>query len=231
MIELQNICYSLDDKQILKNINLKFNNGITVITGPNGAGKSTLAKIIMGIIKPTSGRILYNGQDITDFSITQRAKMGFSFAFQQPVKFKGLKVSDLLRLASSDKNASLAQYLTSVGLCSKQYLSRELNGELSGGELKRIEITSVLARNTQVNIFDEPEAGIDLWSFSGLVNTFKDFQAKNNTIFIMISHQEKMFELAENIVLISNGEVIQTGKREEIQDLGKLYKSCKGCGV
>ncbi len=231
MIELQNICYSLDDKQILKNINLKFNHGITVITGPNGAGKSTLAKIIMGIIKPTSGRILYNGQDITDFSITQRAKMGFSFAFQQPVKFKGLKVSDLLRLASSDKNASLAQYITSVGLCSKQYLSRELNGELSGGELKRIEIASVLARNTQVNIFDEPEAGIDLWSFSGLVNTFKDFQAKNNTIFIMISHQEKMFELAENIVLISNGEVIQTGKREEIQDLGKLYKSCKGCGV
>lgn len=230
MLELQNICYELNDKQILNNINLTFDKGITVITGPNGAGKSTLVKVIMGIIKPTSGRILFNGQDITDFDITQRAKMGFSFAFQQPVKFKGLKVSDLLRLASADKKVSLAPFLTSVGLCSKQYLNRELNGELSGGELKRIEIASVLARNSQVNIFDEPEAGIDLWSFSGLVGTFKEFQKKNNTIFIMISHQEKMIELAENIVLISNGEVVKRGKIED-QDLGNFYKSCKGCGV
>ena len=230
MLELQNICYELNDKQILNNINLTFDKGITVITGPNGAGKSTLVKVIMGIIKPTSGRILFNGQDITDFDITQRAKMGFSFAFQQPVKFKGLKVSDLLRLASADKKVSLAPFLTSVGLCSKQYLNRELNGELSGGELKRIEIASVLARNSQVNIFDEPEAGIDLWSFSGLVGTFKEFQKKNNTIFIMISHQEKMIELAENIVLISNGEVVKQGKIED-QDLGNFYKSCKGCGV
>lgn len=230
MLELQNICYELNDKQILNNINLTFDKGITVITGPNGAGKSTLVKVIMGIIKPTSGRILFNGQDITDFDITQRAKMGFSFAFQQPVKFKGLKVSDLLRLASADKRVSLAPFLTSVGLCSKQYLNRELNGELSGGELKRIEIASVLARNSQVNIFDEPEAGIDLWSFSGLVGTFKEFQKKNNTIFIMISHQEKMIELAENIVLISNGEVVKQGKIKD-QDLGNFYKSCKGCGV
>lgn len=230
MIELKDICYSQDNKQILKNINLIFDKGITVITGPNGAGKSTLAKIIMGIVNPTSGQILFNGQDITNFTITERAKMGISFAFQQPVKFKGLKVSDLLKIANKDKQVALSKYLASVGLCSKEYLSRELSNELSGGELKRIEIASVLARNTEVSIFDEPEAGIDLWSFSNLVKTFEQFQKENNGIFIMISHQEKMINLAEKIVLLSNGEVERVGTKQEIMP-SLTAKSCKGCEV
>ena len=232
MIELKNICYKIDDKQILKDINLNLDEGITVITGPNGAGKSTLAKIIMGIIKPTSGSIFYNGQDITDFSITQRAKIGFSFAFQQPVKFKGLKVSDMLRLACGDKTKPLAPYLTSVGLCAKQYLNRELSGELSGGELKRIEIATVLARASKVNIFDEPEAGIDLWSFTNLVKTFEEFQKQTSSIFIMISHQEKMIELAQNIILLKDGVVENYGKKQDVMsNLNSSVKSCKGCGV
>lgn len=232
MIELRNICYEHDGKQILKNINLKFNNEITVITGPNGAGKSTLAKIIMGIIKPTSGSVLYNDQDITDFSITQRAKIGFSYSFQQPVKFKGLRVCDILRIANAKKDVALSKYLKSVGLCSREYMTRELSGDLSGGELKRVEIATVLARNTQVNIFDEPEAGIDLWSFGNLVETFSKFQKEINGIFIMISHQEKMINLANKIVLLNAGQVEKLGKKEEILPfLSNANKSCKSCGV
>ena len=232
MIELKNICFFSEGKQILKDINLVFNNEITVITGPNGAGKSTLAKILMGIVKPTSGSIFYNGQDITNFSITERAKMGFSFAFQQPVKFKGLKVRDVLKIANKQKDVALSRYLKNVGLCSKEYMSRELSGELSGGELKRIEIATVLARNTNVNIFDEPEAGIDLWSFNNLVKTFQDFQKETNGIFIMISHQEKMIELANKIVLLNSGQVEKIGTKQEVMPLIlNLNKSCKGCGV
>ena len=190
MLELIDICYATNGKQILDNINLKFSDEIAVITGANGAGKSTLAKIVMGILKPTSGKILYNGQDITDFSITERAKMGIAFAFQQPVKFKGLRVMDMLRLASKQKNVSLNAYLGDVGLCAKDYLTRELSGELSGGELKRIEIASVLARKAKVTIFDEPEAGIDLWSFTNLVQTFRHFQDSTKGVMIIISHQE-----------------------------------------
>ena len=232
MIEVKNICYTLEGKQILDNVSLTFNDGITVITGPNGAGKSTLVKIIMGLVKPTSGSVFYNGQDITNLTITQRAKMGLSFAFQQPVKFKGLKVRDLLKIANGDKNVSLATYLTSVGLCAKEYLNRELSGDLSGGELKRIEIASALARNTNVVMFDEPEAGIDLWSFNGLVNTFKDFQEKHNSTIIMISHQEKMIDLADTLVLIADGKVVKVGTKQEVNDLlQSSVKSCKGCGV
>lgn len=231
MIELKNICYSQDGKVILDNINLTFSNGITVITGPNGAGKSTLVKIIMGIITPTSGSVLFNGQDITNMSITERARMGFSFAFQQPVKFKGLKVKDLLKIANKE-NTSLVSFLSSVGLCAKDYLYRELNSELSGGELKRIEIASVLARKTKVNMFDEPEAGIDLWSFAGLEKTFKQFQSENNSIMILISHQEKMIELAEKLVLLVSGKVEKVGTKDEILPMLKnQVKSCKGCGV
>ena len=232
MIEHKNICYFLDGKQILDNINLIFDEGISVVTGPNGAGKSTLVKIIMGLIKPTSGSVFFDGQDITEFSITQRAKLGLSFAFQQPVKFKGLKVRDLLKIANQNKNVSLANYLSGVGLCAKEYLNRELSGELSGGELKRIEIASVLARNTKVCMFDEPEAGIDLWSFSGLVNTFKSFQEQNKNIVIMISHQEKMIELADKLVLLSDGKVEKVGTKEQVMPLLKTsVKSCRGCGV
>lgn len=232
MIEVKDICYTLDGKQILDNVNLIFDEGITVITGPNGAGKSTLVKIIMGLVKPTSGSIFFNGQDITNYSITQRAKMGLSFAFQQPVKFKGFKVRDMLKIANQDKNTSLATYLSSVGLCAKEYLNRELSGDLSGGELKRIEIASVLARNSKVTMFDEPEAGIDLWSFNGLVNAFKQFQDSNKGVVIMISHQEKMINLAEKIVLIADGKVQKVGTKKEVEELlASSVKSCKGCGV
>ena len=232
MIELKDICFESDGKQILKNINLKFDNEITVITGPNGAGKSTLAKILMGIIKPTSGSIFYNGQDVTNFTITERAKMGFSFAFQQPVKFKGLRVCDILKIANAKKDVALSKYLKNVGLCSKEYMTRELSGDLSGGELKRIEIATVLARGTKVNIFDEPEAGIDLWSFNNLVKTFEDFQNEVNGIFIMISHQEKMIELANKIILLNAGKVEKIGTKDEVMPLLlNINKSCKGCGV
>lgn len=231
MIELKNICFRQDNKVILDNISLNFSSGITVITGPNGAGKSTLLKIIMGILTPTSGSVIFDGQDITNMSITQRARLGFSFAFQQPVKFKGLKVKDLLKIANKE-NTSLVGYMSSVGLCAKDYLYRELNSELSGGELKRIEIASVLARKTSVNMFDEPEAGIDLWSFSGLEKTFKQFQSENNSTMILISHQEKMIELADKLVLLSGGEVKNVGTKDEVLPMLKnQVKSCKGCGV
>ncbi len=229
MLELIDICYATNGKQILDNINLKFSDEIAVITGANGAGKSTLAKIVMGILKPTSGKILYNGQDITDFSITERAKMSIAFAFQQPVKFKGLRVMDMLRLASKQKNASLNAYLGDVGLCAKDYLTRELSGELSGGELKRIEIASVLARKAKVTIFDEPEAGIDLWSFTNLVQTFRNFQNSTQGTMIIISHQEKMIELADKIIVLNSGKVEKIGKKDEIMPTLSI-KSCNGCG-
>ena len=229
MLKLQDVCYSAMGKQILKDINLTFSDEIIVITGANGAGKSTLAKIIMGILKPTSGKIFYNDQDITDFSITERAKMGIAFAFQQPVKFKGLKVLDILRLSSSEKGKSLSTYLSDVGLCAKEYLTRELSGELSGGELKRIEIASVLARKCPITIFDEPEAGIDLWSFSNLVQTFKNFQNQVKGTMILISHQEKMIEIADTIIVMKEGKVEKVGKNHEILPTLSI-KSCKGCG-
>lgn len=193
MLELQNICYQVNDedgdKEILRNVNLKIDDHFVVITGPNGGGKSTLAKMIAGIVRPTSGKILLDGEDITELSITERAKKGISFAFQQPVRFKGLTVMDLIRLAAG-KEISVSDacnYLSEVGLCAKEYINRELNDSLSGGEMKRIEIAMILARGTKFSIFDEPEAGIDLWSFQNLIQVFEKMYQKIQGNILIIS--------------------------------------------
>ena len=198
MLELQNICYQVNDedgdKEILRNVNLKIDDHFVVITGPNGGGKSTLAKMIAGIVRPTSGKILLDGEDITELSITERAKKGISFAFQQPVRFKGLTVMDLIRLAAG-KEISVSDacnYLSEVGLCAKEYINRELNDSLSGGEMKRIEIAMILARGTKFSIFDEPEAGIDLWSFQNLIQVFEKMYQKIQGNILIISHQERI---------------------------------------
>ena len=219
MLELQNISYMVDDdnKEILRDINLAFDEKFVAITGPNGSGKSTLAKIIAGILKPTSGKILLDGEDITDLNITERAKKGISYAFQQPVKFKGLKVKDLMSIASGD-------ILSQVGLCARDYINRELNGSLSGGELKRIEIAMIKARATKLSVFDEPEAGIDLWSFNSLIHVFEDLHEKTDGTILIISHQERLLEIADRIIVINDGLVEKSGKGEEvIPEL--LYKS------
>lgn len=223
MIELVNICYEKDNKKILDNINLKFDSNFTVITGPNGSGKSTLAKIIMGILKPTSGKVLFNGIDITDYSIDKRAKEGISFSFQQPVKFKGLTVYDLIRLSSSEELdfISCCDVLSKVGLCAREYIGREIDDSLSGGELKRIEIATIVVRNSKVNIFDEPEAGIDLWSFNNLINVFKELRNKNNCKTIIISHQERIISIADKIILLENGKV-----NDSALDKIEFNKSC-----
>ena len=234
MLELQNISYIVDDegkgKDILKNVSLKLDdNKFFVITGPNGGGKSSLAKIIAGIYKPTSGKIIYNGTDITDMSITDRAKLGIGFAFQQPVRFKGLTVKDLLELAAGkEMKASACDYLSEVGLCAHDYINREINASLSGGELKRIEIAITIARGTKLTIFDEPEAGIDLWSFTNLINVFEDLKKKTMGSIIIISHQERIINIADELILIANGEVVKQGSKEEIMPLftGTSFK-CK----
>lgn len=234
MLELQNISLTVSDdidenKEILKNVNLKIEDRFVAITGPNGGGKSTLAKVIAGIRKPSSGKILLDGVDITDMSITERAKLGVSFAFQQPVRFKGITVKDLIRLASG-KNLTTAQaceYLSEVGLCARDYIEREVNGSLSGGELKRIEIAMIIARGTKLSIFDEPEAGIDLWSFQNLIQVFeKMYQDINGTILI-ISHQERILNIADKIVVMANGEVADMGEKSQI--LPELLKGSAGC--
>ena len=211
MIELIDISYEKDNKKILDNVNIKFEDNFTVITGPNGSGKSTLAKIIMGIIKPTSGKILFNGEDITNYSIDKRAKAGISFSFQQPVKFKGITVYDLIKISSGyDMTLSEAcDVLSKVGLCAKEYINREVDDSLSGGELKRIEIASVFVRNSIVNIFDEPEAGIDLWSFNNLIKLFKSLREKNNSKTIIISHQERIISNSDKVILLENGKVVK----------------------
>ena len=209
MIELVNVSYEKDNKKILDNINIKFDDNFTVITGPNGSGKSTLAKIIMGILKPTSGKVLYNGVDITNYSIDKRAREGISFSFQQPVKFKGITVYDLIRLASSNEMdfISCCDVLSKVGLCAREYINREVDDTFSGGELKRIEIATIMVRNSKVNIFDEPEAGIDLWSFNNLIDVFKDLREKNNSKTIIISHQERIINIADKAILLQNGKI------------------------
>ena len=209
MIELVNVCYDKDNKKILDNINIKFDDNFTVITGPNGSGKSTLAKIMMGILKPTSGKVLFNGEDITNYSIDKRAKEGISFSFQQPVKFKGLTVYDLIRLSSSNELdfSSCCEILAKVGLCARDYINREVNSTLSVGELKRIEIATIIARNSKLNIFDEPEAGIDLWSFNNLIKVFKELREKNNSKTIIISHQERIINIADRVVLLEGGKI------------------------
>ncbi|MDO5476528.1 MAG: ATP-binding cassette domain-containing protein [Eubacteriales bacterium] len=229
MLELQNISFGVTEessagsvnKEILNDISLTIeDNKFVVITGPNGGGKSTLAKVIAGIEKPTSGRILFDGQDITDMSVTDRAKAGISFAFQQPVRFKGIQVLDLIRLASGNKRMSPAdacKYLAEVGLCAKDYINREVNASLSGGELKRIEIATVLARGTRLSVFDEPEAGIDLWSFQNLIQVFEKMRSLiHDSSIMIISHQERILEIADEIVVLREGSIAAHGAKDEI---------------
>ncbi len=235
MLELKDISFQVNDetadKEILKNINLKIEDRFVAITGPNGGGKSTLAKLIAGIVTPTSGQILLDGEDITGLSITERARKGISFAFQQPVRFKGLTVKDLITLASG-KDISISQacsYLSEVGLCAKDYIDREVNDSLSGGELKRIEIAMIIARGTKLSIFDEPEAGIDLWSFNNLIQVFENMYRKINGSILIISHQERILNIADRIIVIADGEVSAAGSREEV--LPKLLGSSEDCST
>ena len=219
MLELCNVSFEVDGKKILNNISLTIeDNRFTVITGPNGGGKSTLAKLIMGIEQPTDGTILFDGEDITAMSIDERAKRKIGYAFQQPPRFKGMSVRKLLSLAhGKDLDEEVCcSYLTDVGLCSKDYLNRDVDASLSGGEVKRIEIASILARDLKLSIFDEPEAGIDLWSFAKLVETFQQLQKESRQSIILISHQERIMQLADEIVIIENGQIKPKGTRDEI---------------
>lgn len=234
MLELQHISYDVeqdgDNKGILRDINLTINERFVAITGPNGGGKSTLAKVIAGIYKPTTGRILLDGEDITDLDITQRAQKGISFAFQQPVRFKGLTVKDLITLASG-KNIGVPEacnYLSEVGLCAKDYIDREVDASLSGGELKRIEIAMIMARGTKLSVFDEPEAGIDLWSFSNLIQVFEHLHEKIQGSILIISHQERILNIADRIIVLADGKVQQDGTRKDILPglLGEAPSMC-----
>ncbi|MBQ9464806.1 MAG: ATP-binding cassette domain-containing protein [Lachnospiraceae bacterium] len=235
MLELKDINFQVEedakDKEILKHIDLTIEDGFVAITGPNGGGKTTLAKVIAGVIKPTSGRIIFDGTDITDMTITERAQAGISFAFQQPVRFKGLTVFDLIKLAhGTDLSLSEAcTYLSDVGLCARDYVNREVNASLSGGELKRIEIAMIIARGTKLSIFDEPEAGIDLWSFNNLIRVFENMQEKTHGSIIIISHQERILNIADRIIVLANGEVANQGTRDEI--LPTLLDSEAACSV
>ncbi len=218
MLELQNVSYSVSGKDILKHIDLKIDDRFVAITGPNGSGKSTLAKVVAGIIQPTEGRILLDGVDITDWSVTERAKNGISFAFQQPVRFKGITVKDLISLAAG-KNTNISEacnYLSEVGLCAKDYINREVNASLSGGELKRIEIAMINARGTRLSVFDEPEAGIDIWSFNNLIKVFENMYERTKGTIMIISHQERILNIADKIVVLAGGEVAEYGNKDEI---------------
>ena len=222
MLELQHVSYDVeqdgDNKGILHDINLTIHERFVAITGPNGGGKSTLAKVIAGIYTPTQGKILFNGEDITALSITDRARRGISFAFQQPVRFKGLTVKDLITLASG-KDIGVAEacnYLSEVGLCAKDYIDREVDASLSGGELKRIEIATIMARGTSLSVFDEPEAGIDLWSFTNLIQVFEQLHKKINGSILIISHQERILNIADRIIVLADGKVVNDGPRKDI---------------
>ncbi len=224
MLELKGLSYQVEDNggqtDILRGIDLTIeDNKFVVITGPNGGGKTTLAKTIMGVAQSTGGQIIWNGTDITALSITERAKLGISYGFQQPPRFKGMKVRDLLGLAAGNKNLSREEccsYLNRVGLCAADYVDREVDTALSGGEVKRIEIATILARPSGLLIFDEPEAGIDLWSFAKLTETFRVLHGRGNNTIIVISHQERIIDLADEIVMISGGKVLRHGPKEEI---------------
>ena len=235
MLELKNISYEVDDdndnKEILKNVNLTIDEHFVAITGPNGGGKSTLARIIAGIHTPTSGQILFNGEDITDLSITERAKRGISFAFQQPVHFKGLTVKDLVNIAAGKPMSvsDICDILSEVGLCAREYIDREVNSSLSGGELKRIEIATILARGTQLSIFDEPEAGIDLWSFNNLIQVFESMHEKINGSILIISHQERILNIADKIVVVAGGEIKNVGTKQEV--LPDLLGTSEACST
>ncbi len=235
MLELQDLSFQVPSnsngqKEIIKELNLTFaDHTFIAITGPNGGGKSTLAKLIMGIEQPTSGRILFNGTDITHMNITERAKLGISFAFQQPVRFKGIKVKDLITLAAGDnlKLSSACDYLSKVGLCARDYINRDVDTSLSGGELKRIEIATIIARNTPLSVFDEPEAGIDLWSFNNLIKVFEEMHESSVNSLIIISHQERILNIADEIVVLADGSVQARGKREDI--LPELLNGTESC--
>lgn len=236
MLELQNVSFSVttekgENKDIVKNVSLKIDERFVAITGPNGGGKSSLAKLISGVYQPTGGKILFDGTDITDMPITERARLGISYGFQQPPRFKGLRVRDLLELASGRddlKTADCCRYLNKVGLCAGDYIDREVDASLSGGEVKRIEIATILARNSSLMIFDEPEAGIDLWSFAKLTDTFRDLHRSSDATIIVISHQERIINLADEIVVLSGGNVLKRGTKSEVFPT-ILAESAPGC--
>lgn len=229
MLKFENVSFSVAGKDILKDINLEIDDRFVAITGPNGSGKSTMAKLIAGIISPTSGRIIMDGIDITDMSITERANSGISFAFQQPVRFKGITVKDLISLAAGKRTsvAEACSYLSEVGLCAKDYINREVDASLSGGELKRIEIAMINARGTKLSVFDEPEAGIDLWSFNNLIKVFERMYERTKGTIIIISHQERILNIADKIIVLANGGVAEYGARESV--FPKLMDVRSGC--
>lgn len=235
MLELRHISYQVEqdhaEKDILSDIDLTLDERFIAITGPNGGGKSTLAKVIAGILTPTEGRILLDGEDITALSVTERARRGISFAFQQPVRFKGLTVRDLITLAAGRKLsvADACDYLSEVGLCARDYIDREVNASLSGGELKRIEIAMILARSTKLSIFDEPEAGIDLWSFQNLINVFEKMADHLNGSILIISHQERILNIADRILVLADGRVRADGKRDDV--LPMLLGQSEACSA
>ena len=238
MLELKNISFDVEDEgksvEIIRNLSLKIeSNKFVVITGPNGSGKSTLAKIIAGIEKPTSGQIVFDGEDITEKNITERAKSGISFAFQQPVKFKGIEVFDLLKFSAGKKLsfADACNYLSEVGLCARDYINREVNSSLSGGELKRIELATIIARKTKLSIFDEPEAGIDLWSFQNLIHIFENMRKNiRQSSIVVISHQERILNIADEIIVIDGGKITKRGNVKEIlPEIVGTSAAVKGC--
>lgn len=238
MLELKNVSFTVDsengEKEIIEGVSLQIGERFVALTGPNGGGKSTLAKLIMGIYKPTAGKIYFNGEDITDLSITERAQKGITFAFQQPVRFKGITVSDLITLASGKQlnTAQVCNYLSEVGLCARDYVDREVNDSLSGGELKRIEIAMAMARSTELTVFDEPEAGIDLWSFKNLISVFKKMYEQTNGSIIIISHQERILNIADRIIVIADGKIADDGKGKELlPDLLGTQNATGTCAV
>ena len=236
MLELKNVTYTVTDpktnkiNRILDDVSLTINDRFVAITGPNGSGKSTLAKVIAGIVTPDSGRIYLDGEDITDMSITERSRAGISFAFQQPVRFKGITVKDLISLAAGEKIsvAEACKFLSEVGLCAKEYVNREVNESLSGGELKRIEIAMINARGTKFSVFDEPEAGIDLWSFNNLIKVFEKMHERTHGNILIISHQERILDIADKIVVIADGKVAAYGSKNDIlPELLSAQASCR----
>ena len=234
MLELKNVCWSVEDElgknDIINDISLTLDeNKLYVVTGPNGGGKSTLAKLIMGILKPTSGQILFNGIDITHMSISERANLQIGYAFQTPPVFKGITVHELLKIAARKDNINAMQLLYDVGLCAGEYINREMDSGLSGGELKRIEIASILARELKLALFDEPEAGIDLWSFQRLAETFGKMHSNSDMTLLIISHQERIMELADEIIVIENGKIKEITDKEAFLHSIKLREDC-ACG-